>query len=240
MKYLCWIALLSYSHFAASADTSFLGAMSFNQETIAPALKVFGLLTVLSLAPSILIMLTSFTRIVVVLSMLRTALGLQQTPPNTVLMSLALFLTFYTMMPVGKVLYSEAYQPFMEQKINFELAIDKAKEPIKQFLLHQTREKDLQLLLELAKEPLPDNIDEIKLLQLIPAFLLSELQTAFQIGFMIFLPFLLIDLIVSGLLMTMGMMMLPPASLSVPIKILVFVLINGWDIVIQSLVETIN
>ncbi|WP_133138392.1 flagellar type III secretion system pore protein FliP [Legionella genomosp. 1] len=240
MKYLCWIALLGYSHFAASADTSFLGAMSFNQETIAPALKVFGLLTVLSLAPSILIMLTSFTRIVVVLSMLRTALGLQQTPPNTVLMSLALFLTFYTMMPVGKVLYSEAYQPFMEQKINFELAIDKAKEPIKQFLFHQTREKDLQLLLELAKEPLPDNIDEIKLLQLIPAFLLSELQTAFQIGFMIFLPFLLIDLIVSGLLMTMGMMMLPPASLSVPIKILVFVLINGWDIVIQSLVETIN
>lgn len=144
------------------------------------------------------------------------------------------------MMPVGKVLYAEAYQPFAEQKIDFERAVEKAKEPIKQFLLHQTREKDLQLLLELAKEPLPDSVEEIKLLQLIPAFLLSELQTAFQIGFMIFIPFLLIDLIVSGLLMTMGMMMLPPASLSMPIKILVFVLINGWDIVIQSLVETFN
>jgi len=203
-------------------------------------LQVFALLTVLSLAPSILIMLSSFTRIVVVLSMLRSALGLQQTPPNTVIISLALFLTLFTMMPVAKMIYSQAYQPYQDKQINSEAALQKAEEPLRQFMLKQTREKDLQLILQLAKEPLPSRAEDIKFYQLVPAFLLSELQTAFQIGFMIFLPFLLVDLIVSGILMTMGMMMMPPMTISLPIKILLFVLIDGFDLVVQALVTSFH
>lgn len=225
---------------AAPTNGSLLGAVHFDQENVSPALQAFALLTILSLAPSILIMLSSFTRIIVVLSMLRNALGLQQTPPNTVLISLALFLTLFTMMPVGKVIYAEAYQPYQEKKISMETALQKAASPLRQFMLHQTREKDLQMILELAKEPVPSSAEEIKLYQLIPAFLLSELQTAFQIGFMIFLPFLLIDLIVSGILMTMGMMMMPPMTISLPVKILLFVLIDGFDLVVQALVSSFH
>ncbi len=225
---------------AAGSDGAFLGGITFDQETVSPALKAFALLTVLSLAPSILIMLSSFTRIIVVLSMLRNALGLQQTPPNTVIISLALFLTAFTMMPVAKVIYSDAYEPYQAKQINTEVALQMAAKPLRQFMLHQTREKDLQLILQLAKEPVPARADEIKFYQLIPAFLLSELQTAFQIGFMIFLPFLLIDLIVSGILMTMGMMMMPPMTISLPIKILLFVLIDGFDLVVQALVSSFH
>lgn len=212
------------------------GPIHFDEENISPALQAFALLSVLSLAPSILIMLSSFTRIVVVLSMLRNALGLQQTPPNSVLISLSLFLTFFTMMPVAKTIYTQAYEPYEQHQINTKTALSKAVEPLKQFMIKQTREKDLQVILELAKDPIPQNADEIKLYQLIPAFLLSELQTAFQIGFMIFLPFLLIDLVVSGILMTLGMMMLPPMSISLPIKLLLFVLIDGWDLTVQALI----
>ncbi|MDI9817545.1 MULTISPECIES: flagellar type III secretion system pore protein FliP [unclassified Legionella] len=218
----------------ASAGPTF-GPIRFDQD-ISPALQVFGLLTALSLAPSFLIMLSSFTRIVVVLSMLRNALGLQQTPPNTVLISLSLFLTLFTMMPVVKIIYQEAYQPYQAHQISTERALMNAEKPLKQFMLRQTREKDMKTILQLAKEPLPASAKEIKFYQLIPAFLLSELQTAFQIGFMIFLPFLLVDLIVSGILMTMGMMMLPPMTISLPIKILLFVLIDGWDLIVQALV----
>ncbi|KTD35753.1 flagellar biosynthesis protein FliP [Legionella nautarum] len=223
----------------ASSALSF-GPVHFDQATISPALQVFALLTLLSLAPSFLIMISSFTRIVVVLSMLRNALGLQQTPPNTVLISLSLFLTVFTMMPVAKIIYTEAYQPYQTQQINTETAVNKATGPLKQFMLKQTREKDMKMILELAKEPFPSQAQDIKFYQLIPAFLLSELQTAFQIGFMIFLPFLLVDLIVSGILMTMGMMMLPPMAIALPIKILLFVLIDGWDIVIQALVGSFH
>lgn len=212
----------------------------FDQTSISPALQTFALLTLLSLAPSMLIMLSSFTRIVVVLSMLRNALGLQQTPPNSVLISLALFLTLFTMMPVVNIIYTKAYQPYQAHQINIETALSNAKLPLKQFMLRQTREKDMKIILELAKESLPADEDGIKLYQLIPAFLLSELQTAFQIGFMIFLPFLLIDLIVSGLLMTMGMVMMPPMTLSLPIKILMFVLIDGWSLVAQALVGSFH
>ena len=225
---------------AASADSTLLGAIRFDKDNVSPALQVFALLTVLSLAPSILIMLSSFTRIVVVLSMLRSALGLQQTPPNTVIISLALFLTLFTMMPVAKTIYSEAYEPYQEKQINSTVALQKAAEPLRAFMLKQTREKDLQLMLQLAKEPLPSRADEIKFYQLVPAFLLSELQTAFQIGFMIFLPFLLVDLIVSGILMTMGMMMMPPMTISLPIKILLFVLIDGFNLVVQALVTSFH
>ena len=226
---------------AVSADSGTdFGPIHFDQDNVSPALQAFAVLTVLSLAPSILIMLSSFTRIIVVLSMLRNALGLQQTPPNTVIISLSLFLTLFTMMPVAKVIYAEAYQPYEAHQINTETALNKAVQPLKQFMLKQTREKDMKVILQLAKEPMPSSAEEMKLYQLIPAFLLSELQTAFQIGFMIFLPFLLVDLIVSGILMTMGMMMMPPMSISLPVKILLFVLIDGWDLVVQALVGSFH
>jgi flagellar biosynthetic protein FliP len=231
-----WLFCLFCCPFIASAAGTQLGPIHFEEDNIAPALQVFALLSVLSLAPSILIMLSSFTRIVVVLSMLRNALGLQQTPPNSVLISLALFLTLFTMMPVVKTIYTQAYEPYEQHQINTQTALNKAVEPLKEFMLKQTREKDLQVILELAKEPMPDKAQDVKLYQLVPAFLLSELQTAFQIGFMIFLPFLLIDLVVSAILMTMGMMMLPPMSISLPVKLLLFVLINGWDLTVQALV----
>lgn len=223
----------------ATSGTNF-GFIQLDQDNVSPALQAFALLTVLSLAPSILIMLSSFTRIVVVLSMLRTALGLQQTPPNTVIISLSLFLTLFTMMPVAKTIYTDAYQPYEAHQITTEAALNKATLPLKHFMIKQTREKDLQVILQLAKEPPPNSAAEVKLYQLIPAFLLSELQTAFQIGFMIFLPFLLVDLIVSGILMTMGMMMMPPTSISLPVKILLFVLIDGWDLITQALVGSFN
>lgn len=230
------LALLLPSSCLASTQALSFGALQLTADSFSPVLQIFFMLTLLSLAPSLLIMVSSFTRIIVVLSLLRTALGLQQTPPNLMLISLALFLSLFTMTPILKTMYIEAYKPYQEKKIDTERALFKAERPLKQFMLKQTREKDLALILELAKETMPATEKEIKLYQLIPAFLLSELQTAFQIGFMIFLPFLLVDLIVSGLLMTMGMMMMPPMSISLPIKILVFVLIDGWDLIVQALV----
>ena len=234
------IVSILLSPLLAHASGTSIGPIHFDEESISPALQAFALLTVLSLAPSILIMLSSFTRIVVVLSMLRNALGLQQTPPNTVLISLSLFLTLFTMMPVAKIIYTQAYEPYQAHQLSTQKALNNALKPLKQFMIRQTREKDLHVILELAKEPMPKNADEVKLYQLVPAFLLSELQTAFQIGFMIFLPFLLIDLIVSGILMTMGMMMLPPMSISLPIKLLLFILIDGWDLTVQALVGSFH
>lgn len=234
------IFLIPAISLAASTDSSIFGAIRFDKDNVSPALQAFALLTVLSLAPGILIMLTSFTRIVVVLSMLRNALGLQQTPPNTVIISLALFLTIFTMMPVGKKIYNESWLPYQAKQLDSEEALQKAANPLRGFMLNQTREKDLQLILQLAKEPFPSSANDIKFYQLVPAFLLSELQTAFQIGFMIFLPFLLVDLIVSGILMTMGMMMMPPMTISLPIKILLFVLIDGFDLVVQALVSSFH
>lgn len=238
----CWYyaLLLVPTPCLALPSSNLLGLIQFDQTDIAPALQVFALLTVLSLAPSILIMLTSFTRIVVVLSMLRNALGLQQTPPNSVLISLSLFLTLLTMMPVAKTIYQQAWLPYQQHQMKADMALDKAIMPLKQFMLKQTREKDLQTIIGLSKEPLPHHASELQFHHLVPAFLLSELQTAFQIGFMIFLPFLLVDLIVSGILMTMGMMMMPPMTISLPIKILLFVLIDGWDLMVQALVGSFH
>jgi flagellar biosynthetic protein FliP len=234
------VFLLSYPIIGIASSGTHFGPIHFDQDNVSPALQAFTVLTVLSLAPSILIMLSSFTRIIIVLSMLRNALGLQQTPPNTVMISLALFLTLFTMMPVAKIIYAESWQPYEAHQINTATALNKAAIPLKQFMLKQTREKDMKVILELAKESMPSSGDKIKLYQLIPAFLLSELQTAFQIGFMIFLPFLLVDLIVSGILMTIGMMMMPPMSISLPVKILLFVLIDGWDLVVQALVGSFH
>jgi flagellar biosynthetic protein FliP len=222
--------------FISFAATLQFGPISVDEGQLSPALQAFAVLTLLSLAPSLLIMLSSFTRIVIVLSLLRSALGLQQTPPNMVIMCLSLFLTLFTMMPVAETIYKKSWQPYEAHQISIHTAIYRAVKPLKQFMLQQTRDQELATIMHLAKQPMPASAKEVQLHQLIPAFLLSELQTAFQIGFMIFLPFLLVDLIVSGILMTMGMMMMPPTSISLPIKIILFVLINGWDLVVQALV----
>ena len=205
---------------------------------LSPSLKIFALLVGLSLLPSLLIMMTSFTRIMVVLSLLRTAIGLQQTPPNSVLISIGLFLTVFTMIPVGQKIYVTAVIPYSEKRINETMALKRTITPIRRFMLAQTHEKDLTFALKLAKEPPPQQASKIPLHVLILAFMLSELQTAFQIGFMIFLPFLIIDLIVSGLLMTLGMMMLPPASIALPLKLLLFISINGFELILEALVSS--
>src|SRR5262245_55450463 len=192
------------------------GAKGAPQET-ATAIKILIGLTVLSLAPAILVVMTSFTRFVVVLAMLRQAIGLQDAPPNTVLISLALFLTLFTMAPVIEQINSKSYQPLSAGRIGVEAAIREASAPLKDFMVRQTREQDLALLVEISKAQPPRSVDDISLVQLIPAYMLSELKTAFQIGFVIFLPFLLIDLVVSAVLMSMGMLMLPPVVISLPI-----------------------
>ncbi|KQQ96186.1 flagellar biosynthesis protein flip [Massilia sp. Leaf139] len=204
------------------------------------AVKILLGLTVLSLAPAILMSMTSFVRIVIVLSMLRHALGMQETPPNTVIVSLALFLTFFTMAPALNQINEQALQPFMDGKLAPQAAVTKGTGPLREFMVRQTREQDLALMVELAKAEQPSSIDDISMVQLIPAFMLSELRAAFQIGFVVFLPFLLVDLIVSSALMALGMMMVPPASISLPLKILMFVLIDGWSLVVRALLGTFS
>lgn len=205
---------------------------------MASAVKILLGLTVLSLAPAILMSMTSFVRIVIVLSMLRHALGMQETPPNTVIISLALFLTFFTMSPALTEVNNKALQPFMAGTLSTEKAVESGILPMREFMVRQTREQDLALMVELAKAEQPRSMDDISMIQLIPAFMLSELRAAFQIGFVIFLPFLLVDLIVSSALMSLGMMMVPPASISLPLKILMFVLMDGWNLVVRSLLGT--
>lgn len=205
---------------------------------VSSAIRILLGLTVLSLAPAIMMSMTAFIRIVIVLSMLRHALGMQDTPPNTVIISLALFLTFFTMSPALTQINNQALQPFMAGKMAPEVAVQKGAAPLRDFMVRQTREQDLALMVELAKAEQPSTIDDISMVQLIPAFMLSELRAAFQIGFVIFLPFLLVDLIVSSALMALGMMMVPPASISLPLKILMFVLIDGWSLVVRALLGT--
>ncbi|WP_426104806.1 flagellar type III secretion system pore protein FliP [Massilia sp. TSP1-1-2] len=202
------------------------------------AIKIMLGLTVLSLAPAILMSMTAFVRIVIVLSMLRHALGMQDTPPNTVIVSLALFLTFFTMAPTLNQINTEGLQPYLAGQLAPQAAAGKALTPLREFMVRQTREQDLALMVELAKAEQPSTMDDISMVQLVPAFMLSELRAAFQIGFVIFLPFLLVDLIVSSALMALGMMMVPPASISLPLKILMFVLIDGWSLVVRALLGT--
>ncbi|HEY8964356.1 MAG TPA: flagellar type III secretion system pore protein FliP [Alphaproteobacteria bacterium] len=202
--------------------------------------QLLGLLTVLSLAPSILIMMTSFTRIVVVLSFLRTALGVQQTPPNTVLVSLAMFLTFFIMTPTFTTAYEEGIKPLMNQEIEEADAIDRVAEPFKAFMLKHTRDADLELFLEMSKTEAPETAMATPIHVVIPAFMISELRRAFEIGFMLFLPFLIIDMVTASILMSMGMMMLPPIMISLPFKIIFFVLVDGWHLVVGSLVKSFD
>lgn len=201
-------------------------------------LRIVMMLTVLSLAPAILIMTTSFTRIVVVLSFLRQALGTQQMPPNQLIVGLSLFLSFFVMSPTWKVITSSAIEPYLNEKISQTLALERAEKPLRAFMFNQTREKDLELFLSLSKETKPKNRMEVPTFVLIPAFVISELKTAFQIGFMLYLPFLVLDMVVASVLMAMGMMMLPPAVISLPFKLLLFVLVDGWELVVGSLVKS--
>ena len=207
----------------------------------AVSLQIIFLLTILSLAPSILIMMTSFTRIVIVLSFLRTAIGTHgQMPPNQLIVGLALFLTFFIMAPVWERVNTEALQPLIEDEIPYKEALDKGKEPLRVFMMKQTRQKDMALFVKLSRMQHPTSRDDIPNSVLIPSFIISELRTAFQIGFILFIPFLVIDLVVSSILLSMGMMMLPPVMVSLPFKILLFVLVDGWNLVVQSLVESFN
>jgi flagellar biosynthetic protein FliP len=204
----------------------------------AVVLQILGLLTVLSLAPAFFIMVTSFTRIVIVLSFLRQALGTQSVPPNQILISLALFLTVFVMAPVGEAVYSQALQPLLAEQISHEEAWEKGIQPIRAFMLKQVRDKDLELFIELSKRPKPETVDQVPIHVVIPAYILSELRVAFQIGFLIYIPFLIVDMVVASVLMSMGMMLLPPAVISLPFKLILFVLADGWNLVVGSLVKS--
>ncbi len=205
---------------------------------VAVTIQIFLLLTIMSLAPGLLIMTTSFTRISVVLSFLRTAMGTQSAPSNQVILSLSMFLTFFIMTPVWQQINKDAYQPWKAQQISQEMAMERAVKPVRTFMLSQTREKDLALFVSLSKQQQPKNAADIPTLTIIPAFMISELRTAFQIGFLIYIPFIVVDMVVASVLMSMGMMMLPPVMISLPFKILLFVLVDGWGLVIGSLVKS--
>jgi flagellar biosynthetic protein FliP len=204
-------------------------------QDVSTSLQILFILTVLSLAPSLMIMVTSFTRIIIVLSFTRSALGTQQVPPNSVMIGLALFLTFFTMSPVLNRVNQEAIQPYMHNQISFEKAVDVGSVPVRDFMFRQVREKDIALFIGLAHVSRPRNEADVPTYVLIPAFLISELRTAFSIGFLIFIPFLIIDMVISVTLMSMGMMMLPPAMIALPFKILLFVLVDGWHLIARSL-----
>ena len=205
---------------------------------VSSSVTLLFLLTVLSLAPSILILMTSFARIVIVLSFTRTALATNQMPPNQVIIGLALFLTFFIMAPTFSEVNEQALQPLFDEEITLEEAYDRATVPFKEFMAQHTRQKDLELFLEYNQSEYPDTIEEIPLTTLVPAFALSEIKTAFQMGFMIFIPFLVIDMVVASTLMSMGMMMLPPVMISLPFKILLFILVDGWYLVMKSLLQS--
>ncbi|SDJ72187.1 flagellar type III secretion system pore protein FliP [Sediminibacillus albus] len=205
--------------------------------SISTSVRLILLMTIFSLAPSILILMTCFTRIIIVLSFVRTSLATQQMPPNQVLIGLALFLTFFIMAPTFQEINEEALSPLMNEEITLDEAYENASAPIKEFMAEHTRQKDLELFMNYSQMDQPDSIQDIPLTTLVPAFAISELKTAFQMGFMIFVPFLVIDMAVASVLMSMGMMMLPPVMISLPFKILLFVLVDGWYLIAHSLLD---
>jgi flagellar biosynthesis protein FliP len=202
------------------------------------AIEIVLLMTLLSLAPALLILLTSFTRIVIVLGFLRQAMGTNQMPSNQIIIGLALFLTFVIMGPVLTQINDRAIQPYLAEEITQEAALEEAKQPVKEFMLSQVREKDIGLFLELTNQDAPEQPEDLPLMIVIPSFVLGELKMAFQIGFVLFLPFLIIDMVVASVLMSMGMMMLPPILISLPFKVLLFVLVDGWYLIVRSLVSS--
>jgi len=227
-------ALVATAAFAQDISVSFGQGTGLTERV----LQLIALLTVLSLAPSILVMVTSFTRIVVVLSLLRTALGTATAPPNAVLISLAMFLTAFVMWPTFLTAYDAGVKPLMANEITPEQAFERAADPFRAFMMKNVRDKDLKLFMDLSNTAVPDKPEDMSLRVLVPSFMISELKRAFEIGFLLFLPFLIIDLVVASVLMSMGMMMLPPVVVSLPFKLIFFVLVDGWHLVAGSLVQS--
>lgn len=224
-------------------DATTLGlSLSTNSDetSLSGTLQILLIITVISLAPSILVMVTSFTRIIIVLHFVRTAIGTQSSPPNNVLIGLSLFLTLFVMSPVIAQIKTEAYDPLVAEEITQQEALERGIQPLREFMLKQTRQDDLRLFMDIAKIEPVESVDELSITIIIPAFIISELRAAFIIGFLIYVPFIVIDMVVSSVLMSMGMMMLPPTTISMPFKILLFILADGWNLVIGQLVNSFN
>ena len=233
-------AILSASLFGAdSAPMINLSVASVDQPAqFVKTINIAIILMLFVLAPTLLLMATSFTRLIIVFSLLRQAMGLQQSPPNQVIISLSLILTFFIMQPYGQKAWDNGINPYMKEKITYEKAFEEATAPFKDFMIKNTRETDLALFYRIKKEENPKNIEDVQLTLLMPAFVISELRTAFEIGFLIFLPFLVIDIIVASILMSLGMMMLPPVMISLPIKLIFFIIIDGWFVIIGNLAQS--
>ncbi|MCL2789972.1 MAG: flagellar type III secretion system pore protein FliP [Desulfobulbus sp.] len=244
MKWLCLglgllLLLAPELALAVNLPTLSLGIKEANTPAeVSTALQVLLVLTILTVAPAILLMTTAFTRIIIVLGFVRQAMGTQNTPPNQVLLGLALFLTFFVMAPTFKALNDQALQPYMQEKMTQQQALDRSVGIMRDFMFSQVQESELQLLIDITKEEQPADKHELSSLILVPAFILSELKRAFQMGFMIYVPFLVIDMLVASVLMSMGMMMLPPVVISLPFKLLLFVLVDGWQLVVGSLMKS--
>jgi len=240
------LLFLSIASILGAAESVTIPTMNFSlsapdsPEQLVSSLNVLVVLTLLFLAPSMVLVMTTFTRFVIVFGFLRQALGTQQVPPTQILVMLAMILTFYVMEPVGTKSYENGIKPYIEKKIGYEEAFDKTVLPFKNFMIRNTREKDLALFVRIRKMENPQTVADVPLSVIIPAFVISELKTAFEIGFLLFLPFLVIDMVVASILMSMGMMMLPPVMISLPFKILIFVLIDGWNLIIGNLIASIK
>jgi flagellar biosynthetic protein FliP len=230
------ISMLLIGCSAAPGVSLTIDPQSQQPKDVTTGVQLLVLMTFLSLAPTVLILATSFTRIVIVLSMLRSAIGMPSIPPNQVVIGLSLLLTFFIMAPVYRQIDETAIQPYLTEQIDQATAITQAQKPIRDFLFKQTREKDIKLFLDLGNEAQPVTLDDISIVALLPAFVISELRTAFTMGFVIYIPFLVIDLVVSSILLAMGMMMLPPSLVSLPFKLLLFVMVDGWYLIVRSLV----
>jgi flagellar biosynthetic protein FliP len=211
---------------------------SDNPDSVVPAMKIVGMLSILAVAPAILLMMTSFTRILIVLSFVRQALGTASMPPNQVIVGLALFLTFFTMSPVIEKVNKGAYTPYVEKRLTAEQAFNEGLKPVREFMMREIRKDDLSLFMNMAKLPKPNSESDVPMTVVLPSFMVSELTTAFQIGFLVYIPFLVIDMVVSSILMAMGMMMLPPTVVSLPFKLVIFVLVDGWALISDSIVKS--
>jgi len=241
LKKILLLLCLGLSLFGAEATIPTVNLSLSAPDTpnqLVTTLNIIIVLTILALAPSIIFMMTSFLRLIVVFSFLRQAMGTQSMPPNTILVSLALILTFFIMEPVATQSYNQGVKPYLNEQIGYEEAFTRGVKPFKDFMLKNTRDKDIALFYRIRNLPNPQTIDDVPLSVLVPAFVISELKTAFEIGFLIYLPFLVIDMVVSSVLMAMGMMMLPPVMISLPFKLLIFVLVDGWNLLVQRLVES--
>ncbi|MDD3323823.1 MAG: flagellar type III secretion system pore protein FliP [Sulfurospirillaceae bacterium] len=244
MKKIIIFSFLMIGVYAFGADTIPTVNLSLSApdtpEQLVTSLNLLIVLTILALAPSMIFVMTSFLRLIIIFSFLRQALGTQQMPPNQVLVTLALILTFFIMEPVAKESYEKAVKPYLAKEISYQVAFEKGSEPFKAFMVRNTREKDLALFFRIRNLENPSKVEDIPLLVAIPAFMISELKTAFEIGFLLYLPFLVIDMVVSSVLMSMGMMMLPPVMISLPFKLLIFVLVDGWNLLTANLVASFH